>query len=283
MQPILSSVGSKIRQATMQEGVKQGTKEYENLEQDIERDIEEHEDEDDTIELKDSLAHLDSDTPLRDQVIREARLDAWNTYSHPDLGEVGHPEEAREPIYSIEAIESVFTENEALNEIGVTIDPLSELETEFSFDSESHESEVYCLQASDDLPLSDQIGEDTIAKSIAEQHGGIGVTFSPDIADQYPSLRYLAPGSPLFAWLSAKIMDESTEQTLSTRAYGYESDPNTVEVDKKPWLVCGWTNGEDNDSLVSLSDEGEVIENEDSVESLSKWAENFISNRMNVS
>jgi hypothetical protein len=283
MQPILSGVGSKIRQATMQEGAKPGTKEYEDLEQDIERDIEEQQHEDDPIELKDSLAHLDSETPLRDQVIREARLDAWNTYSHPDLGEVGHPDEAREPVYSVESIEAVFAENKSFAELGITLNQLSELETEFAFDAKSHESAVYCLRSSEDLPLSDGTDEGTLAESIAEQHDGVGVTFSPDVADQYPSLRFLAPGSPLFAWLSTKLMNEGSEGVLSTRAYGYVGDQNIGEASEKPWLVCGWTHDVDDDSLVSLSDEGSVIESEDAVDDLSNWAKNFVTNRISVS
>jgi len=283
MQPILSGVGSKIRQATMQAGAKSGTKEYEELEQDIERDIEEQQHEDDPIELKDSLAHLDSETPLRDQVIREARLDAWKTYSHPDLGEVGHPDEAREPAYSVESIESVFTENDQLAELGITLDQLSELETDFAFDDEAHAVAVYRLQSSEDLPLSIRTDEGTLAESIAEQHGGIGVTFSPDIADRYPSLRYLAPGSPLFAWLSTKLMNGGGERVLSTIAFGYDNEHNVAESSKKPWLVCGWTDGEDDDSLVSLSDEGRVIESTDSVDELPKWAERFATNRTSVS
>jgi hypothetical protein len=282
MQPILSGVGSKIRQATMQDGVKQGTEEYENLEQDIEQDIEEHDHDDDTIELEDSLAQLDSETPLRDQVIQEARIDAWNTYSHPDLGEVGHPDEAREPTYSVESVESVFTEDETLADMDITLKPLFELESEFVFDAESHESAIYCLRAPEGLPISDKIGEGTIAESIAEEYGGIGVTFTPDVADQYPSLRYLAPGSPLLEWLSRKIMSEGSERVLSSRAYGFDNDQNIAETPEKPHLVCGWTEDE-SDSLISLSDEGEIVENGESKNCLSEWAKNFAANRSNVS
>jgi hypothetical protein len=157
------------------------------------------------------------------------------------------------------------------------------LETDFSFDDETHAGAVYCLQSSQGLPLSIRTDEGTLAESIAEQHGGVGVTFSPDIADRYPSLRYLAPGSPLFAWLSTKLMNESGERVLSTRAFGYDSEHNITESSEKPWLVCGWTDSEDNDSLVSLSEEGRVIESTDSVDELSKWAEKFVTNRTTVS
>lgn len=283
MQPILSGVGSKIRQATMQEGVKSGTKEYEDLEQEIEQDIEEQQHEDDPIELKDSLANLDSDTPLRDQVIREARLDAWNTYSHPDLGEVGHPDEVREPVYSVESIESVLTENDSLAELGITLDQLSELEVNFALDEESQAAAIYCLQSSEDLPGDIRTDEGTLAETIAEKYEGVGVTFSSEIADQYPSLRYLAPGSPLFAWLSTKMVNKGGEQMLSKKSFGYDNEHNITESSEKPWLVCGWTDSSENNSLVSLSDQGGVTESANSVDELPKWAERFVNNRTSVS
>ena len=283
MQPILSGVGSKIRQATMEQGAKPGTEEYRNLERDIEGKIEEQQQEDDPIELRDSLAHLDSEAPLRDQVIREARLDAWTTYSHPDLGEVGHPEETADPVYSVEAIESIFLENERLDEIGITLEPLSELDTDFSFDAESQSDSIYCLKYPEDAPLSIKADEGTLAESIAEQHGGIGVTCSPNIADQYPSLRFLAPGSPLFAWLTSQLSTEGRERSLSTRAYGYDTNQSVTEVSQQPWIICGWSKDEENDSsLVSLADDGSIVELDENVDVLENWANRFVTNRDNT-
>lgn len=284
MQPILSSVGSKIRQATMKEGVKSGTQEYDDLERDIEKDIEEQQHDDDPIELKDSLADLDSETPLRDQVIREAQLDAWNTYSHPDLGEVGHPDEAENPIYSIEAVESVFVADEGLAELGITFEPLSKLDTDFEFDAESDENAIYCLRYPEDSPLSPRAGEGTLAERIAEHHDGIGVTFSSKISDQYPSLRYLAPGSPLFAWLATQMRQESGESVLSMTAYGMNPDQEIGQTSEKPWIVCGWSKDEnDEDYLVLLSEEGNIVDSDDVLDSLANWADEFVENRAGLS
>ncbi|WP_348609700.1 helicase-related protein [Halobaculum rarum] len=284
MQPILSSVGSKIRQATMKEGVKSGTKEYDDLERDIEKDIDEQQHDDDPIELKDSLADLDSETPLRDQVIREAQLDAWNTYSHPDLGEVGHPDEAEDPVYSIESVESVFVADEGLAELGITFESLSELDTDFEFDAESDEKSIYCLRYPKDSPLSPRAGEGTLAESIAEHYDGIGVTFSSKTSDQYPSLRYLAPGSPLFAWLATQMRQERGESVLSTTAYGMNPDQDTGQTSQKPWIVCGWSkDGDDEEHLVVLSEEGNIVDSHDVVDSLADWADEFVENRASLS
>ncbi|WP_311172664.1 helicase-related protein [Halobellus ordinarius] len=277
MQPILSSVGSKIRQATMEQGVKAGSEEYKRLEQDIESEIDEQEQEDDPVELKDSLADLDSETPLRDQVIREAQLDAWNTYSHPDLGTVGHPDEARDPVFTVESAEAVFLDNEILKDAGISFESLSELETEFDFDDDKHGDAIYCLRSSDEVSIGTEPEEGTLAETIHTDHQGIGVTFSAEIADQYSSLRFLAPGSPLFTQL-ARILIEEDQHTVATWAYGRGAD-GIEETSQRPWLVCGWTEQEQDTDLVALSDKGRMVELGKDVEDLEKWAQEFIETR----
>lgn len=277
MQPILSSVGSKIRQATMEEGVKAGSEEYRRLEKDIENEIDEQEREDDPVQLKDSLANLDSETPLRDQVIREAQLDAWETYSHPDLGTVGHPDEAREPVFTVESTEAIFVDNETLKGAGITFESLSELETEFDFDDDQHGDATYCLRSSDSLSIDTEPDEGTLAETIQTNHQGLGVTFSAELADQYPSLRFLAPGSPLFTQLARTLIEED-QSTVSTYAFGRNGD-DIVETSQRPWLVCGWTKKEEDTNLVALSNEGQMIELADDIEDLETWAQEFTETR----
>ncbi len=277
MQPILSSVGSKIRQATMEQGVKAGSEEYKRMEQDIEREIEEQEREDDPIKLKDSLADLDSETPLRDQVIREARLDAWNTYSHPDIGTVGHPDEAKDPVFTVESAEVVFLDNETLSEAGITFESLSKLETEFDFNEGQHGDSIYCLRSSDDELITAEPEEGTLAETVFSNHHGIGVTFSPELANQYSSLRFLAPGSPLFTQLSQMLIREG-QNTLFVHGYGFARD-DVVETSQKPWIVCGWTKDDQDKNCVTLSDEGEIVESEDSLADIQQWGNKFIENR----
>jgi hypothetical protein len=156
------------------------------------------------------------------------------------------------------------------------------LETDFGFDDDSHAEAIYCLQTSEELPLNCRTDEGTVAESIAEEHKGIGVTFAPDVADQYPSLRYLAPGNPLFVWLSKKLIGDGDNRMLSMRAFGYDTNQSVTESLQKPWLVCSWTRGKDSNSLVTLTNNGQVTESEDSVDDLATWAQRFVSNRTNV-
>jgi hypothetical protein len=280
MQPILSSVGSKIREATMVEGAKADSEEYEELERDIDQDIEEQQGEDDPVELKDSLAEVDSDRPLREQVIQEARLDAWETYSHPDLGKVGNPSENRDPVFTVDAAKGVFLENETLTEAGIQFDPLSQLDIKFDLTKPEDAEFIYCLQHPEDAPITAEESEDTLAASIANQHQGIGVTFDPDTADEYSSLRFLAPGSPLFNWLAATLVETSDRLNLTQSACTTNSDGEIIGTTKQPWIVTGWAEEDAADtSLVQLTDGGSVEDRSETVEFLNQWAQEFIENR----
>jgi hypothetical protein len=282
MQPILSSVGSKIREATMIEGAKADNEEYEELEEDIERDIEQQQGEDDPVELKDSLAELDTDRHLRERVIQEARLDAWETYAHPDLGKVGNPDENREPVFTIDAIKAVFLENELLEEAGIHFDPLSQLNTEFDLSDPGDAESIYCLQNTGDAPGRVEGNKDTLASSIADKHDGIGVTFAPETADEYPSLRFLAPGSPLFYWLVTTLIGTSDQWNLIQSAYTTDSGGEVVETSEEPWIVTGWSKEEDSDApLVYLSDGGSFATQPKAVEFLNRWTQKFVENRIN--
>jgi len=280
MQPILSSVGSKIREATMVEGVKADSEEYEELERDIEQDIEEQQGEDDPVELKDSLADIDSDRPLREQVIQEARLDAWETYSHPDLGKVGNPDENRDPVFTVEAIKEVFLGNETLSEAGINFDILSQIDTEFDLSEPEDAESIYCLQHSGDIPITTEENEDSLAASIANQYEGIGVTFDPETADEYTSLRFLAPGSPLFNWLTATLVETSDRLNLTQSARNIDDNGEIVHTAEEPWIVTGWSKEDDPGAvLVYLTEDGLVSERADTVESLNQWSQEFAENR----
>ncbi len=282
MQPILSDVGSKIRQATMGSGVKAGTEEYADLEREIEGDIEAKQQDDSPIKLKDSLAKLDGDGARRDQVIREAQLDAWKTHSHPDLGDVGHREEAREPAYTVETIESIFVGNETLAALNVTLEPLSSFDKPLDSQSRIQTEAVYCLRFPADAGIEHHTEEGTLAGQIADHYNGVGVTFSPEIADQYPSLRYLAPGSPTLKWLIRRLQNNSESQALSTRAYEYNQTQSFAETDRQPWIVCGWTEADDS-LLITLGNNGDIVESNEEYLTLQTWAKEFIENRLRAS
>jgi hypothetical protein len=280
MQPILSSVGSKIREATMEQGAKTGSKEYEQLQGDIERDIDEQQGEEDAVELKDSLSDLDSTRPLREQVIQEARLDAWETYSHPDLGKVGIADDDHDPVFSADAVKTIFLNSDLLEEVGIRFNSLTDLDEEFDLGESQDAESIYCLHCPEEAPVSVASDEESLEASIFDKYGAVGVTFDSEVADEYTSLRFLAPGSPLFYWLSSKLVEESEHLNLNQFNYRVDADGGTVEVSEKPWTVTGWAKEANPDSqLVSLSGDGSVAENSETTDLLRDWVEEFDENR----
>jgi hypothetical protein len=171
-------------------------------------------------------------------------------------------------------------QNETLTEAGVQFDPLSKLDIEFDLTDPKDAESIYCLQHPGDAPITAEGSEDTLAASIANQHQGIGVTFDPDTADEYSSLRFLAPWSPLFNWLATTLVETSTQLNLTKSACSMNSDGEIVGSTEKPWIVTGWVKENEADtSLVQLTDDGSVEERSETVEYLTRWAREFTENR----
>jgi|GEM_PF-246325 len=284
MQPILSGVSSKLRSATMEQGVKSDSQEYDELEKEIEQDIEEHQGEEDPVEIKDPLEDLDTDRPLREQVIEQARLDAWETYSHPDLGKVGNPDESRGPVFTINSVESAFVESETLEELGYGFETLAESNADIDLSEADDSSRVYCLSHPGDIPFSTDRAEDSLAGEISSEYGGIGVTFDPEVSDRYPSIRFLAPGSPLFNWLREKMEEGADAYNLRQLSFGRGSDEEVVPAQDRPWTVTGWSRDDGStDPLVELANDGSVVEQTETSEILREWARDFLDNRSHSS
>jgi superfamily II DNA or RNA helicase len=277
MQPILSSVGQQIRAATLEEGVKSGTEEYERLQADIESDIDEQEAEDDPVELQESLADVDTGTPLREQVIEEARLDAWETYSHPDLGAVGDSTTARDPVFSVAAAEAVFVDSDGFADTDIEFTRLDMLEQEFDLVNPDHREAIYRVTLPHDSDEWTTPDEGTLGAAIVHDNNTAAVTFSPECADAYPSVRFLAPGSPLFAWLIEQFVETSDELTLTQKACGdpADSDHGCHEREHRPWTVCGWTFGEEFVTMLSSEGALETSDVESVIDELDTWCTAF--------
>lgn len=134
------------------------------------------------------------------------RIDAWESYSHPDLGTVGNPSESQDPVYTLSTVTNVFVQNGSLAEAGLQFDQLPDLDTEFDLGDAGDNEAIYCLQYSDDPPITVNKEDDTLAANIVSRHEGIGVMFNSKIADKYPSLQFLAPGNPLSNWIVKTLL-----------------------------------------------------------------------------
>lgn len=76
-----------------------------------------------------AMEALDSvDTLVAQDVINEAKLDAWQSYDHPDITDVGGSEYEYHAPYRTRSLESVLVESETLSKIGISFTPVHELE-----------------------------------------------------------------------------------------------------------------------------------------------------------
>jgi hypothetical protein len=170
--------------------------------------------------------------------------------------------------------------NEALNDAGIQFDALSQLGIEFDLSEPGDAELIYVLRHSGDAPTTAEEGEDTLAASIATQYQGIGVTFDPDTADEYSSLRYLAPGSPVFNWLATTLVETSDRLNLTQSARTTSVDSEIVETSEEPWIVTGWTEEDSaNAPLVQLTNGGSIESRSETAEFLDQWAREFVENR----
>ena len=273
MQPILSGVSSQIRSATLETERDESRDAVERADKEFSDQIEKQE-ESDRVDVSESLEDIDE--LLAQDVIDEAKLDAWESFNHPDIPSVGADHYDSETPFNVQSLESVLTTSETLEDMGIRFTSVDELEvdvtnTEYG-DGFDFEECTYRLEAGDIEAIPELDTEDALASVIAPDEKTVAVTFSDECADGFPSLHYLAPGNPLLqhlidAW--RRNLDESERLIKYAEPDAKSSNP----------IVCGWGR----DSTISvISDSGDTT-GAASVSDLSNWYNDFITNREHYS
>ena len=264
MQPILSSVNQQIRSAAL-EAEDEGQA-VEQADEEFERKIQEQES-GERVDVGESLDSVDE--VLAQDVIDEAKLDAWQSYEHPDITDVGAETYEYSPPFVTEGLEQILVGNETLADAGVRFTPVSEL-GEFAVPGDfSYADSTYRLESSSQIPLVEMENEGSIASEIAPSEDVVVVTFSPECADNYPSIHYLAPGNPLLIQLVQLIDEESDDPERLTEYFRFRDGEHSAPV------VGSW--GRDGE-LACITEEGKV-ESAVTVDVLSEWVDSFIENR----
>jgi hypothetical protein len=243
----------------------------EEADQEISQEIEEQGQED-RVDVGESLEDVDSLVPQ--EVIDEAKLEAWQSYEHPDLADVGDTEYEYPAPFQTQSLRTVLTHSEAIENIGIEFTPITELEiglaeNEFG-DALAYEGSLYRVSASGtsiDLPEVD--GKQTLAQIIAPGDNEAAVTFSASCADEFPSVQFMAPGNPLLSQLINTVRSASDDTTRLHRHAVRRSEEMSRPV------VCGWGR----DGLIArITAKGDVSEDLD-VAKLKPWSESFLENR----
>jgi hypothetical protein len=271
MQPILSGVSKRIRDATLKADRDESQQVVEETDREISQEMDEQEQED-RVDVGESLEDVDSLVPQ--EVIDEAKLDAWQSYDHPDLVDVGDTEYEYPAPFQTQGLRPVLTDSKALENVGIEFTPIAELGIELAGgefeDALAHKGSLYRISVrgtSVDLPHIDS--EQTLAQTIAPGDDEIAVTFSASCSDEFPSVQYVAPGHPLLSQLTDTVRSASDDTTRLHRQAVRRSD----EVSRP--VVCGW--GRDG-SVSRITVDGDVSE-EVGATILESWSESFLDNR----
>jgi hypothetical protein len=267
MQPILSGVSQQIRDATLNAADGDSQTAVESADREFSEQLEER-DQGDRVDVGESLD--DVDDLVEQDVVDEAKLEAWQSYSHPDIVEVGEDGYEYEPPFETTSLQSVLVENSALAEAGVIFTPVSEIDLEYDDGEFEFSDSTYRLSvggAPIEVPAGD--GEQTVAQAIAPAVDDVAVTFSAECADDFPSVQHLAPGHPLLGQLLTVLQDVSEEPVRLNQRIATRPDQEL-----KP-LVCGW--GRDG-VFTRIADDGTVTEN-GPMDDLPSWCDQFLENR----
>ncbi|GGL41696.1 hypothetical protein GCM10009037_26630 [Halarchaeum grantii] len=271
MQPILSGVSQQIRDATLNAERGESQRAVEQADQQFSEQIEDQE-QGDRVDVSESLDSVDSLVPQ--DVIDEAKLDAWQSYSHPDIVDVGDTDYEYAAPYRTPSLQAVLVGNETLAESGVTFTSVTDVEIDLD-DGESAEEFAFAEdtyrvalgESSIEAPETE--GEQTLAQAIAPSERQVAVTFSAECADEFPSVQYLAPGNPLLDDLVTTLRRMSEEPTRLSQQI--QSRPEQTDSP----VICGW--GRDG-NLGRLENDGTVAEDQ-AMRILQSWCETFLENR----
>jgi len=269
MQPVLSGVSQQIRTAALEADRDQSSEMVEKADREFSDQITEQE-RGDRVNVGESLEAVETLVPQ--EIIDEAKLDAWQSYRHPDLVDVGETEYNYSPPFVPSSLESILIGNETLAEKGITFSSVQELDIELAEseygDAVEFEETIYRLDC-DGLDIPESVADQTLAELVAPGNNTVAVTFSAECADEFPSIQYFAPGNPLLRKIVTLIRDESEQSERLSKQIENRDGPATRS------LVCGWGR---NGDLATLDSDG-VINEDQSMSSISSWKERFLTNR----
>ncbi len=268
LQPILAGVSRSIKSATLEEEDASETSESLTAEMD---DANKEE----TVEVEDALT--DVDTTETEEVLKNARLEAWNSHRHPDIGAVGNDEHNDVP-FTAEAVETALVEIIAKNIPDLEINTLVELdELEVDVEDEFQES-IYLLSFPEEIKDVNLPEAGTLAHAISEGGSSVAVTFDRECASEYPSVRFFLPGDPLFTKVIERARG-SEELEFEWIQVGRKPNTNRDECVEgaDPYVIAAIQDEEG--KRVRLSENGQFNPVRDERMRLEEWCEAFVNNR----
>jgi SNF2 family DNA or RNA helicase len=206
MRPVLNSIEQEIKDAVMGRTTEQESAEatQQVIEGADERAKQAREKAEET-----GLKAESGEAATHQEIIESSGLDGWEPYCFPAFDKIGTGNRKYEPLVSLETIELLFTQSEQIENSGWLFTSLRNHNRADDFDDVVDETYVIEVPEGIDVALPNSLGE--TAQSELGGGAGVVVTFAPEIAESYPSIRLLLPGDPLFEALISEATPDKME------------------------------------------------------------------------
>jgi hypothetical protein len=145
------------------------------------------------------------------QTFDESSLSGWDEQKHPALASLGSKDRVYEPVVNVDAIEYLFTQSSILEEAGWSFTTLRNHERKDDYPDAVHDAYLLTVPDESTDPAVTAASAEATAQDSLRKDDSIAVTFSPDLAKDFPSLRLLLPGDPLFTRLLEIIQSKRTD------------------------------------------------------------------------
>jgi hypothetical protein len=159
---------------------------------------------------------------------------------------------------------------------GLTVSSVADRERDIGVGRDCRDA-VYAVTLPDEIDTIYQSEEGTVASEIASKEGTVAATFDSDCAREYPSLRFLLPGDPIFEQLVDQICSATDVVEYDWMQFGFDWTANEQIEGRCPWVVGGLL---DNGHGVVLDEDGSISETVIDVKTLEEWSREFILNRI---
>ncbi|QSG09599.1 helicase-related protein [Halapricum desulfuricans] len=263
LQPILAGVNQNIKSATLEGDGDAAASVSEQMQATGDQD---------TVDVREALTEVESAT--REEVLANARLTAWESYSHPDIESVGAESHDNVP-FTTGSVEAAFTSVFPGILDSLTVTPVAEIEEASEIDEEYREA-VYRVTLPDEVEISWQLEEGTVASQIANKENTVAVTFDPACADEYPSLRFALPGEPIFDQLVDLVCSATDTDKYEWVQLGYDWTGDDYRTGGESWIIGHLFKDE---AGVVLGPDGTAVETPTDMERLEEWVHLFTQNR----
>ncbi len=203
MRPVLNSIEQDIKEAVM------GSADDQDPDEATQQVINEADERAKQAQEKAEETGLKSESEeavTRSEIIESAGLDGWEPYCFPAFEEIGTGDQEYEPLVSLETIETLFTQSEQIEEAGWMFTSLRNHDRADEFDDVVDDAYVIEVPDGNEVAVPNSLGE--TAQGELGSGTGVVVTFTPRVAESYPSIRLLLPGDPLFEVMVSEATPE---------------------------------------------------------------------------